>query len=52
MNALSVALEVPLIFLAPIVCRIRGHRWHIWPFHAASPLQICERCGHTPKDNR
>lgn len=52
MNALAVALEVPAILLGPLICRTRGHRWHAWPFHAASAPQICTRCGNSPKESR
>lgn len=47
MNALSVALELPGIVLGPLLCRIHGHRWHVWAVHAAPVFLICDRCGHT-----
>lgn len=52
MKVLAVALEVPLMLVAPVVCRVRGHRWHVWPFHAAIPLRICVRCGHSSKGSQ
>ncbi|UUW88479.1 hypothetical protein [Pimelobacter simplex] len=47
MNAVRVALELPVIVLGPMLCRLRGHRWHAWQNHAAPTLRICIRCGRT-----
>jgi hypothetical protein len=41
----SVALELPGVVLGPLLCRLRGHRWHVWAMHAAPVLRICVRCG-------
>lgn len=52
MHPVVVALEVPSILLGPLLCRLRGHRWHVWQHHAAPVLQICIRCGNSPKESR
>ncbi len=54
MHALQVAVEVPRLFLGPLVCRLlRGHRPYPWQLHAAPPLVICTRCWRpVPKESR
>ena len=47
MLAVRALAEIPSIVLGPLLCRVRGHRWHTWTHHAACSLRICVRCGHT-----
>jgi hypothetical protein len=43
----AAVLELPGILLGPLICRVRGHRWHVWTHHAATSLRICIRCSRT-----
>lgn len=47
MLALRAVVEVPSIVLGPLICRVRGHSWHVWAIHAAPSIRICVRCGRT-----
>jgi hypothetical protein len=51
-NPVVVALEVTGILVGSLLCRFRGHRWHVWQHHAAPVLQICIRCGTSLKESR
>lgn len=50
MLALRVVGQLPLMALGPLLCRLRGHRWHVFPLHAASPVRVCVRCSFMVTD--
>ncbi len=50
MLALRVVGQVPLMALAPLVCRLLGHRWHAWAQHASTPVRVCVRCAFVVTD--
>lgn len=50
MLALRVIGQLPLMALGPLTCRLRGHRWHVFPMHACTPVRVCVRCSFIVTD--
>lgn len=44
MNPWVVAEAIWSTFTAPMLCRVKGHQWHVWRLHSC-PIKVCIRCG-------
>lgn len=48
---LRVLAQLPLLIASPVICRARGHHWHVW-IRANTAMRVCDRCGFHVTDPR
>lgn len=42
--------QIALMIFQPVVCKLVGHRWHRWSWHATyRDSLLCDRCGACAK---